>query len=288
MSKMVVVDFQYLYYKYKNAIESGKMKKLSSIINGQERDTSLIYYPIKEIEGFNGGGRIRTAVCFDSKSIREKENDTYKANRVNTLDGRDFDEIAAIRQTLTDAGYDTYKEDGMEADDLIASIVNTYAADYEETMLCTIDKDLMQLIQPGVSLNLYRIFKGYIYVSMNNFEDFATQSFKTFMPYNMIMAYKSLCGDPSDGIPGIRKFGPAAFGKWLSNWNGVDFSKGMNKEFVRELLETSLPSDKLAEAISSLNMVAFKDVTVAPPAMEYNQEKRVGVFSRLGFNSLLK
>ena len=136
MKVHVIVDFMHIYYKYFYEMKAGKLRRLSSAVswNGTtiEKDTSLIYYPLKDIEKFRksfeaDGHDVTVSVCFDCKSVR-KEADTeeskeYKSNRTNKLSDEDKLDIEYIEKCLRKAGYNVYKVEGYEADDLVSYMV---------------------------------------------------------------------------------------------------------------------------------------------------------------------
>ncbi|MCL4417393.1 MAG: hypothetical protein M1365_11965, partial [Actinobacteria bacterium] len=134
-----------------------KIRRLTApvVINGEtvEKDVSQVYYSIKEIEGFRRnlekqGYQVVVSVCFDMPSSRKDsdENATdeqneaakqYKANRVKRLKDWDFENIQLAEQLLSDAGHNTYRIDGYEADDIIANLVDMYANNFDFTIIYT-------------------------------------------------------------------------------------------------------------------------------------------------------
>ena len=115
-----IVDYSFLYYKYKFQLDSGKMRRLTTAIDWKgaviEKDISQIYYSIKEIEGFRrkletAGHNVFVSVCFDMKSARKKQSDEtsadaadkYKSNRVKRLSDEDFENIQFVEKLLSDS-----------------------------------------------------------------------------------------------------------------------------------------------------------------------------------------
>ncbi|MBR1454039.1 MAG: hypothetical protein IJ593_05290, partial [Lachnospiraceae bacterium] len=183
MDVLVTVDFMFLYYKYKFIIESGRIRKLS--YNGV--DTSNIYYPIKEIEGFRKywmerGHNVTTAVCFDMPSIRKddgtEEAEKYKSNRGHKLSDEDFENIIKCYNILTKAGYNTFRLEGYEADDIINHIVKNCLAEYDAAVIYTPDADIMVNIGPKVAVMRYKSSRGYEFVTVNNFETYLSAELK--------------------------------------------------------------------------------------------------------------
>ena len=255
MRELNIIDFQYLYYKYKFSIDSGRLTKLSA----HGRDVTNLYYPLKEIEGFTNKGTIDTVICFDSKDNERKEKDaTYKQNRVSMLNQYDFENINELRDMLKLLGYCVLQQPGKEADDLVAYSLEKLKRSYDIINIYTVDCDLLQLVQPKVSVHIYKQKHGYITVDMNNFEDKATELLKTYIAYNMVMVYKSLVGDGSDNIKGIHRFGTVAYKKWFDkNKDTIACEYCTQKDYVKQLLINNFEGDKLAQALDSLEKVAF-------------------------------
>ena len=278
-----VVDFQFLYYKYMNSYMSGRLKDLS--YNGKE--TTLIYYPVSDIESISKHGKIETHVCFDSKTQRKDENADYKGKRKSTLSANDHDNIDAIKNLLTDVGYKVYKRDGYEADDIVASVTRKLLGEGKRVVVWTIDKDLLQLVQPGVDVQLYRLTKGYTRVTRDNFEETASQLFKVYMPYNMVKAYKCLCGDPSDNIKGVKGFGPAAFGRWTSGRTDGELIH-RDSEYLVRVLKATLNENQVAQAAAALSMVELRYINDIEPLTSDKPEITRENYKDFGMTSFLE
>lgn len=280
MRQLNLIDFQYLYYKYKFSIDTGRLAQLTA----HGRDVTRLYYPLKEIEGFTKKGQIDTVICFDSKENERKEKDkTYKGTRTKVLNQDDFENINEIRDMLSLLGYCVLQQPGKEADDLIAYALEKLKDSYDLINVYTIDCDLLQLVQPKVKLHIYKLKQGYTTVDMSNFEDKATKLLKTHIAYNMVMVYKSLVGDGSDNIKGIHNFGTAAYKKWFDkNKETIACEYCTQKNYVEQLLANSFEGDKLAQALDSLDKVAFHlegiDKDIKFNQSQANREKVYGEY----------
>ena len=125
MKVHVIVDFMHIYYKYFFQLREGKLSRLSAPVdwNGSviEKDTTLIYYPLRDIENIrksfeSNGHEVTMSICFDSPSHRKDEGvsggEEYKANRQHNLRDDDFKNIDFVKRMLDTAGHNTYKVDG--------------------------------------------------------------------------------------------------------------------------------------------------------------------------------
>ena len=305
----IVVDFSYLYYKYffklMNAEQGrGYMRRLSTVIDGAEVDTTYQYYIGKEIESFRNriltadpSGEVTLSICFDSKSERKDEDTNYKAERVSRLNEDDFDNHAKLRQFFEEIGYNTYKEEGKEADDLVHSLVNKYKDEFDTTVIYTPDKDLMVNIDDKVYVMRSSTFKSeHDIVTKSNYESYLTEKMKCRVPYNSILLYLSMVGDKVDGINGIKGFGPKAFDKFVEYLSSreYDFTKLNKADEVERVLKeyagvySGKNTNALEQALNSLKMAEYRDVEVAKPVKNDSDESRNRVFTKYGMNSLLK
>jgi hypothetical protein len=99
----------------------------------------------------------------------------------------------------------------LEADDVIASVVNYYKDDYEHVYIHSLDSDLFYLV--GDNVEVVPLTKGYMsdgklivhgkHINMRNWE---TQVNKDFIiPYNTLTLDKLCKGESGDNIPAIDK-----------------------------------------------------------------------------------
>lgn len=149
------------------------------------------------------------AVCCDGpKNWRREVDPTYKANRPAR------DEILTHQIHLAEAqlardGFPVWTCEGYEADDLIGTAVrlvrerNAAHTDPDarvDVLIASSDKDLLQLVAPGVRVKSFR--DGAVY-------DAAAVKAKFGVYPDQIVDYLSLVGDASDNVKGAKGVGPA-------------------------------------------------------------------------------
>lgn len=305
MNIHAIIDFSFLYYKYKFLRLNGKIKRLLVERGNEQKDVSEIYYSMKEVEKIRKdlekyGHDVTVSVCFDSKSKR-KQQDTeeakeYKANRHSVLTEEDFQNILDIKNSFDKIGYSTYKIEGIEADDLVHSLVE-YKDKFDFTFIYTTDADLIANVQNKVVVERYKTTKGYERVYVNNYMEYLSKEYKCEMPLNGITLFKCTVGDSSDGIKGIPKFGPKAFEKYVvyieenikADWNNMN-----NAEEVERVLRESkeyLTEENMNKALACLDLVRPIDLSqfdLEQPRLGHTKEKRNFEYSRLGFKSLVE
>ena len=309
-----VVDYSFLYYKYKFQLDSGKIRRLTAAIDWKgtviEKDISQIYYSIKEIEGFRrkielAGHDAFVSICFDMPTDRKEHMDgvddsvtsKYKSNRVKRLSDEDFENIQFVERVLSDAGYNTYRFKNYEADDLVAHLVHNYSEVFDYTIIYTPDADLLVHVSDKVGASRYKATKGYANIDKSNFCSYLSDELKCTMSYNGLILYKCTVGDKSDCIDGIKKFGPKAFDKLVDHLNklGMDWSTLAKYDSVSELLHKLYESgyfteEQIKQAHGSLMLIKPKqliDVNVPDPNKHSTRELREASYMRYGMKSLV-
>jgi DNA polymerase-1 len=154
-------------------------------------------------------------VYFDKGAPARRVNllPEYKANRGASPEHFQ-QQLPWVKQLTVALGYSSEEREGLEADDLIAAAAVTLAEQNQEVLIVSADKDLSQLICPGVRQLLPpptanpRI--GWRTLDVEGVCD------KFGVPPERILDYLALIGDTSDNIPGLPGVGPKTAVKWLS------------------------------------------------------------------------
>jgi DNA polymerase-1 len=157
------------------------------------------------------------AAFFDTGGSEKREQllEDYKGNRSETPEDLKA-QIPIIKQMTTLMGISTHECTGVEADDLIASAVETVQGKVAETIIVSADKDLAQLVGPGVTQLLppptARPSLGWRKLNADAVEE------KFGVRPNQIAEYLALVGDTSDNIPGLKGVGPKTASAWLQKY----------------------------------------------------------------------
>lgn len=145
--------------------------------------------------------------CFDSagKTFREEVYTEYKATRAETP-ADIITQEPIVREVLTAFGVPSFALAGLEADDLIATLVTQALqgtnSPVEEVVVVTGDRDLLQLSRPGVKIYLLRQS-----IKEITLLDEAAVTELMSLPPTEILEWKALRGDPSDNISGVPGVG---------------------------------------------------------------------------------
>jgi 5'-3' exonuclease len=124
---------------------------------------------------------------------------------------------------------------GYEADDVMGTLAGQAAAAGIDTYLVTLDTDLIQLIQPGVTIYMMRPYQRDMVIYD---EPKATERYG-FPPPRMV-DYKALRGDTSDNIPGVPGIGEKTASQLIAQFGGVDAIYAHLAEVRPEKIRTAL------------------------------------------------
>lgn len=305
----IIIDFMHIYYKYFYQLKAGKLKHLSAPVNTNgtmiEFDTSLIYYPLRDIEKIrkqfeDEGHEVTVSVCFDMPSVRNEEDvqgaSDYKAGRVNPFTDDDFIRLNMLCDMLEGAGYNSYRIAGYEADDIVNHLCNTYKSNFDHTIVYTNDKDLLVNVCENVHVMRFKPTKGYFAVNINNYEGYLAEEFGANIPYNAIGLFLSTVGDSADNIKGIYKFGKAAFNKLIDKLNAKydinwaecgDYTK---LEAVIEKCRDFLTDEQFEQMKAAFALVSNMDIdtsNIHSPSNTTSFEKRQNTYGKYNMVSLM-
>jgi len=168
-------------------------------------------------------------VCWDKRIDYKSKNfrqilldDQYKAGRVKHEDISEmYEQEELLHIMLTLFGAKNLFPNKLEADD-VASWLTTKLNG--ETVIVSVDKDYLQLVQPHVSIyNLKTL------ITYNNFEDNIGM-----LPEHHLF-YKAIKGDSSDNIPGVKGYGEVKSTRLAKDWSRNVLTKEDNEIVSRNL-----------------------------------------------------
>ena len=227
------------------------------------------------------------AVAFDvsRQTFRSAAYAEYKAGRSETPS--DFrGQVSLIREVLTALRIPTLAIDNYEADDVIATITTRARAEGADVLICTGDRDALQLVDPGVTVLYPR--KG-----VSDMWRFTPDSVQE--KYGLTPAqypdFAALRGDPSDNLPGIPGVGEKTASKWIREYGsltdlvaGVDTVRGKVGDALREHLGGVLRNRQLTELVRDVPGVETSLVDLARVAWDRDEVHQL--FDNLQFRVL--
>ena len=154
------------------------------------------------------------ACVFDAKgkTFRDEIYPDYKAHRP-PMPPDLAAQIPAIHEAVRAMGWPLLEVPGIEADDVIGTLVRHAESHGVKSVVSTGDKDLAQLVNDRVTL---------VNTMSNETLDVAGVQAKFGVPPERIVDYLTLVGDAVDNVPGVEKVGPKTAAKWLAEYGSLD------------------------------------------------------------------
>ncbi len=230
--------------------------------------TTMLWKLVDQLNAEDGPTHMAVVLDKSSQSFRNDLYDQYKANRPPPPEDL-VPQFPMIRDATHAFSLPCIDEEGFEADDLIASYAKAALAEGWKVTIVSSDKDLMQLIEPG--LDLYdtmgdrRLGKDHVE------EKFGVEPEK-------LGEVLGLMGDSVDNIPGVPGIGPKTAAKLITEYGTVDAvlnaAPDMKPSKMRENLIEHADNARLSRILVTLkedcelpqplDALALKDIPDAP------------------------
>ncbi|MFT5396260.1 MAG: DNA polymerase-1 [Gammaproteobacteria bacterium] len=204
---MVLIDGSYYLFRAYHAIRD--------LTNAEGEPTNAIYGVINMMQKhLTEGGPDYFAIIFDAKgkTFRNDLYPDYKANRPPMPDDL-VCQIQPLHDLIRALGVPLLMVDGVEADDVLATLSRQAASKGIKTVVSTGDKDLAQMVNDRIHL---------INTMSDVYLDPAGVKEKFGVQPEQIIDYLSLMGDTADNVPGVPKVGPKTAVKWLNQYGSLD------------------------------------------------------------------
>jgi len=277
MKKLILIDGSSYLYRAFHA--------MPDLRNKDGEPTGAIYGVINMLRRFRKETAADYIACvFDAKgkTFRDDIYPQYKANRPSMPE-----ELAAqiepLHECIRAMGIPLINQPGVEADDVIATLTVEAGNRSVETVISTGDKDIAQLVRPGVTL---------VNTMSNETLDEEGVQAKFGVRPDQMVDYQALVGDSVDNVPGVDKVGPKTAVKWLTQFGSLDEIVSHADEIggkVGENLRAALPWLPTARTLVTLDSglelpVGIDDLAPAPE----KTERLAALFGKLGFKTWLR
>ncbi|WP_221793146.1 DNA polymerase I [Aquisediminimonas sediminicola] len=193
-------------------------------------------------------GPTHLAVIFDAsgKSFRNEIYDQYKAHRPPAPEDL-VPQFPLIRDATRAFSLPCIEQMGVEADDIIASYALAAHQRGWKVTIVSSDKDLMQLIQPGIDL----------YDPMKNVHLGPEAVIEKFgVGPEQLGDVLALMGDSADNVPGVPGIGPKTASKLIAEYGDLDnvlaSAPAMKKSKMQENLIAHADMARLSRTLVTL------------------------------------
>jgi DNA polymerase-1 len=277
--KLLILDTNALFHRSRNALKRGAGELKTSWgqpITGSYGVLSTLF-SILEKESYDA-----VLPVYDAGgNFRKKEEGEYKANRGPTDDSFKSDFALLKDELLFYLGFNPIGIKGYEADDVIASVAKS-SSGFHSVDILTCDRDLLGCVSNRVSVVLFNSAKKVRRVDIDGVLDI-------FGVYPTEVRYlKSLSGDASDNVTGIKGIGDKTAAKIIMESRPLGLDDGLSgadrialHPRVRDHAHTFLSNLRVISMVDDIDVKWFANT---PPLESVVRS----VFEQSEFNSFLK
>lgn len=225
------------------------------------------------------------AVIFDAgrETFRNKIYDKYKAQRPPPPEEL-IPQFPLIRDAVKAFNVASIEQDGFEADDLIATYARDVVNAGGDVTIVSSDKDLMQLIRPGVVM----------YDGMKSKRIGRDETIEKFgVPPEKVIDVQSLAGDSVDNVPGVPGIGVKTAAELILEYGDLDTLLARAGEIKQPKRREKLLEFSEQARISRELVTLKQDVPVAVKTGQFgvqdpNPEDLLTFLRAMEFNTLTK
>jgi DNA polymerase-1 len=284
--RLIIVDSNALLHRAFHALPPLTTK------SGQE--TGAVYgYLLTLLKAIKDLNPKYIVACFDTKAktFRHEKFENYKAQRPATPSSI-ISQIPIIKEVLAVLKIPVFATEGVEADDLIATICDLAQKEKNDLQIYIISGDLDNLQLVNESIKVYTLGKGIkdtvIYDTEKVRERFGVSP-------KEIVDFKALTGDSSDNVPGVEGVGKKTAAEIIQRYGSI---KNLYDELATD---TAVLKPKVKDALKKNKETAFlafelvkmkNDVKIDFKVEDcifwnFNKEEVENKFRSLEFNSLI-
>ncbi len=248
--------------------------------------------PVNAVYGFctmlqklmNDMGATRIAVIFDAarKTFRQDIYPAYKANRPPPPEDL-IPQFPLIREATRAYGLPSIELENFEADDLIASYARAALAEGQKVRIVSADKDLMQLVRPGVEL--FDPMKATPIGAAEVEAKFGVSPEK-------VTDVQALAGDSTDNVPGVPGIGVKTAAQLIGDFGDLETllakAHTIKQPKRREALLQNADLARISKRLVTLDEAAPLPLPLDALRLEPDgMEARVAFLRQQGFASLI-
>ena len=215
-------------------------------------------------------------------SFRSEIYEDYKANRSDPPDDL-IPQFGLIDTLLEKLHLPCIAMPGFEADDIIGTVVTKFQNDFDEILIASGDKDLMQFVNERVKMLDTMKEKTY---GPQDVED------KMGVPPHQIVDYLSLIGDSSDNIPGVPGIGPKGASVLLKEFGTLEACLERADEVKAKKTQSSLKEHadlaRLSKRLATIKVDLTLPYRPSDLVFQFKADAELATYlDRLGFRSFL-
>ena len=226
---------------------------------------------------------IAVILDYSAKTFRSDLFDGYKANRPEPP-GDLIPQFPLVRDAVRAFNVACIEMEGYEADDLIATYAREATEAGAEVTIVSSDKDLMQIVGPGVLM----------YDTMKNKAIGEPEVIERFgVPPSKVIEVQALIGDSTDNVPGVPGIGVKTAALLINEFGDLETllarASEIKQDKRRENLIQFADQARLSKTLVILDTHVPLDVPLAETAVRQPDAEALTAFMRkLEFTTLLR
>ncbi len=282
MPKLILLDGHSLAFRAFHALPPEMTTSSGELTNAVYGFTSMLLSILNEEKPDY------IAVAFDvGPTFRHKLAPDYKATR-----GRMPEELRGqlprIRQVVEALNIPIFEIEGYEADDLLGTLARQAEAQSVQTIICSGDRDLFQLVGEHI---VVRYTPGGPHPKTSTYDLKIVHERYQLSPRQLV-DLKALIGDKSDNIPGLPGIGEKTATQLLHQYGSLEgiyahldeISSQRVREILVEYRDQAFRSQRLATLVTDLPIQLDLDRC---RTSDFDRERVLALFRELEFRSLV-
>ncbi|MEK7203329.1 MAG: DNA polymerase I [Patescibacteria group bacterium] len=251
--KFMIIDGNALIHRSFHALPSLTTKS-GEMVNAVYGFTTVLIKALREFQP----NYVALTLDRKEKTFRHKQYEKYKANRIKAPDEL-YEQIPKVKKIAQAFNMPIFELAGYEADDLIGTLVNNVDGLIKK-IIVTGDLDALQLVDENTEV--FTMKRGLTDSVLYDIE--TVKQRYGLLPKQMI-DFKSLRGDPSDNIPGVKGIGEKTAVELLQKFKTLD-------GIYEYLKDKKQPTDKIKPRIVGLLEQYKKDAYMSKDLATIRQD----------------
>ena len=221
-------------------------------------------------DGATGIKPTHLAIVFDKSEVtfRNELYAEYKAHRPDPP-AELIPQFGLMREAVRAFGLIPIEQAGYEADDIIATYACEASANGAEVLIVSSDKDLMQMVRPGVTMYDFESgIPGKPGYRPERRLDRDGVIDKFGVPPEQVTDVQALCGDPTDNVPGVPGIGIKTAAQLINEYGDLETLLAKAPEIKQPKRREALIEHAEAARISKKLVTLSCDMQVETPLGE--------------------
>ncbi|MFO1254947.1 MAG: DNA polymerase I [Sphingomonadaceae bacterium] len=255
--------------------------------------TTMLWKLADDLNKADGPTHLAVILDASGRSFRNEIYAEYKANRPPPPEDLK-PQFPLIRDATRAFSLPCIEEQGLEADDLIASYARAATARGWDVTIVSSDKDLMQLVGKCKPIEGDGLACIDMLDTMKNQRIDVEEVIEKFgVPPELVGDVLALMGDSVDNVPGIRGIGPKTATKLIQEYGNLEAALAAAPDMKPSKLRDSLIEHAEMARLSRVLVQLKEDCPLPVPLDDFRlgaipPDPLAGFLSEHGFTSLLK